>query len=172
MDSTDRGILKNANEVFVVVNNYRQNDWKPHLFYSKWYGATWKKNLASDQTITGHVWCVTQDTKVDNLLFLGTEEGLYFSTTMGSKWQKWNNGFPSVPVVDMKIHPRDHDLVIATFGRAFWILDDITPLREIASSQNKVLIISDCFRWRMHTRYKPGPSMGNGSWQTQSHGYQ
>lgn len=129
---------KNANEAWVVVNNYRQNDWKPYLFYTHDFGATWK-NLATDKNITGHVWSFIQDPVVSNLMFLGTEEGLLFSINSGLNWQKWTNGLPSTPIADMKIHPRDHDLVIATFGRSYYVMDDLTPLREIAASNKLVL---------------------------------
>lgn len=129
---------KNVNEAWVVVNNYRQNDWKPYLFYTNDGGSTWR-NLANDKNVTGHVWCVAQDPIVPNLVFLGTEEGLLFSITNGASWQKWNNGLPNTPVADMKIHPRDHDLVITTFGRSHYILDDITPLRELALSNGTLV---------------------------------
>ncbi len=130
--------LKKPNEAWVVVNNYRQNDWKPYLFYTNDYGMTWK-NLASDKNITGHVWSFIQDPVVSNLLFLGTEEGLLFSINSGGNWQKWTNGLPSTPIADMKIHPRDHDLVLTTFGRSHYVLDDLTPLREIAVTNKAVL---------------------------------
>jgi hypothetical protein len=72
-------------------------------------------------------------------LFLGTDAGLYMSLDMGKKWQHMNEGFPSVQVSDLKIHPREHDLVIGTFGRALWILDDIRPLRKLASEGVSIL---------------------------------
>ncbi|MGK0447976.1 MAG: hypothetical protein ACJA2M_001756, partial [Polaribacter sp.] len=66
-------------------------------------------------------------------LFLGTDDGLYISINAGEKWIKWTEGFPTVPVKDLVIHPREHDLIIGTFGRAAWVLDDIRPLRAIAN---------------------------------------
>lgn len=120
-----------AAEVFVVANNYRQNDWRPFLFHSKDGGKTWK-NLVSEGQVKGHCLSVVQDPQVPSLLFLGTEHGLYVSFDYGAKWMKWTYKYPSVATQDMKIHPTEHDLIIGTFGRAVYILDDIRPLREYA----------------------------------------
>lgn len=119
-------------EAFVVANNYRQNNWKPYLFRTTDYGATWI-NLVSNKKVSGHCLSLVQDSVEPKLLFLGTENGLYVSFDLGGNWHKWTHDYPSVATQDMKIHPTEHDLVIATFGRALWILDDITPLREYAS---------------------------------------
>jgi photosystem II stability/assembly factor-like uncharacterized protein len=129
----------NAGEAFVVVNNYRQNDWEPYLFHTTDFGNTWK-NIVDSRQVTGFSLCVVQDKETPNLLFLGTDQGLYFSIDKGKNWNKWSaDAFPSCPVQDMKIHPRDGDLVIGTFGRAIWILDDIRPLRELSRSNAAVL---------------------------------
>ncbi len=123
----------NPGEAFVVVNNYRMNDWAPYLYHTTDYGKKWKRLAGTDKEVNGFCLSVVQDTKVPKLLFLGTDQGLYFSLNAGGKWQHWpQDGFPSVPVQDMKIHPRDGDLVIGTFGRAIWIMDNIEPLRELA----------------------------------------
>lgn len=128
----------NAAEAFVIVNDYRRNDWRPMLFHTTDYGQTFRK-IADENKVSGFTLCVVQDPVEPKLLFLGTDQGLFLSIDKGSTWTKWTNGYPSVPTQDMKIHPRDHDLIIATFGRAFWILDDIRPLREIARTGGKVL---------------------------------
>ena len=117
---------------FVVANNYRQNDWSPYLFYTEDYGKTWKK-MVSDAQVKGHCLSIAQDPMVKNLLFLGTENGLYVSNDFGKNWHQWKNDYPSVATQDLKIHPRENDLIIGTFGRAVFILDDITPLRKWAS---------------------------------------
>jgi hypothetical protein len=83
---------------------------------------------------------MVQDTEVPSLLFLGTDQGLYVSVDYGENWVKWpEESFPSVPVYDMKIQKRDGDLVIATFGRAVWVLDNLAPLREIAATKGALL---------------------------------
>jgi photosystem II stability/assembly factor-like uncharacterized protein len=130
-------------EAFVVVNNYRNNDWKPYLFHTLDNGKTWK-NLVDDKKVSGHCLSIVQDPIEKKLLFLGTEHGLYISFDYGNKWHKWTKNYPSVPTQDLKIHPREYDLIIGTFGRAIYILDNISPLRkyaaEGASSFDKKLI--------------------------------
>jgi photosystem II stability/assembly factor-like uncharacterized protein len=117
-------------EAFVVVNNYRQNDWNPYLFRTRDLGNTWE-SLVTENQVQGHCLSWVQDIYEPKLQFLGTEYGLYVSIDEGNSWTKWTNGFPSVPTIDMVIHPREHDLVIGTFGRAAWVLDDIRPLRAL-----------------------------------------
>ena len=124
---------RNAGEAYAVVNNYRQNDWKPYLYRTRDYGQTWESLVSEDQ-IWGHCHAIAQDPVEPNLLFLGTENGLYVSFDEGKNWQKWTHGFPNVCTIDLKIHPREHDLIIGTFGRAAYVLDDIRPLRELAKS--------------------------------------
>ena len=74
-----------------------------------------------------------QDPIEPKLMFTGTEFGLWVSIDAGENWTQWTNGYGSIPTQDMVIHPREHDLVIATFGRSFWVLDDISPLRDMAT---------------------------------------
>ena len=123
-------------EAFVVANNYRQSDLKPYLFHTRDYGNTWE-NLASAAQIGEQNFTLSsvQDPVEPRLLFLGTENGLFVSIDEGKNWTRWTNGYPAgVPTMDMVIHPREHDLVIGTFGRAFYVLDDIRPLRALAKA--------------------------------------
>jgi photosystem II stability/assembly factor-like uncharacterized protein len=129
---------KNAGEAFVVVNHYRQNDFKPYAYHTVDFGKTWER-IVTDNQVPTYVLSIVQDPEATNLWFLGTDFGLYFTIDGGKNWQKWTNDYPSVPTMDMKIHPRDGDLVLGTFGRAFWILDDIRFLREIAKTKGDVL---------------------------------
>jgi len=126
----------NQEVAYVVVNDYRRNNWKPYLFKMTKYGSKFENLITEDDTIAGHVHCVIQDHKSKNLLFMGTERGLYYSTSDGQNWQKWTNNYPSVPTLDLKIHPRESDLIIGTFGRSAYILNDITPLRQLADNSN------------------------------------
>ncbi|MBL7826432.1 MAG: hypothetical protein JNJ57_07375 [Saprospiraceae bacterium] len=131
----------NPGEAFVVLNNFRQNDWLPYLYHTKDYGKKWKrlaspKNLPVENGAQGGNFCLSmvQDPTVPNLLFLGTDQGLYVSINYGDTWVKWpGETFANVPVYDLKIQQRDGDLVVGTFGRAIWIFDNLGPLREIAS---------------------------------------
>lgn len=126
----------NNGEAFVVVNNYRQFDFKPYLFRTKDYGQTWESMVNSSQVgENSYVLSVVQDPVEPKLIFLGTENGLFVSLDEGKSYTKWTSGYPAgVPTMDMVIQPREHDLVIGTFGRAIYVLDDIRPLREMAKS--------------------------------------
>lgn len=117
---------------WLVVNNYRNNDWKPYLWYTSNYGETWTRKV-SENDVAGHCLSVIEDSREKNLVFLGTEAGLYVSMDAGKNWSKWTHGLPTAPVQDLKIQSREHDLVIGTFGRAAYVLDDIRPLRAMAS---------------------------------------
>ena len=128
----------NEGEAFVVVNNYRNFDFKPYLFHTTNYGKSWT-NLTSGDEVWTYTLSVVQDPEEPNLMFLGTDGGLYFSINKGQNWQKWTNDYPNVPTRDMVIHPREHDLVIGTFGRAIYVMDDIRPLRALATEGKPVL---------------------------------
>lgn len=131
----------NAGEAYVVVNNYRQFDYKPYLFHTRDFGKTWESLVMGAQVgESNYTLAVVQDPVEAKLLFLGTENGLFVSIDAGKNWTKWTNDFPAgVPVMDLVIQPREHDLVIGTFGRAIWVLDDIRPLRELAKSGDGAL---------------------------------
>jgi len=126
------------NECFVVINDYRRGDWGQYLYYTKNRGKSWV-NITENKNIDGFILSFIQDNIEPNLMFIGTEFGLYFSHNAGNNWQKWDKGFPSVPVIDLKIHPRESDLIIGTFGRSAWILDNIDLLRKLSKNENKVL---------------------------------
>ena len=121
----------NPGTAWVVVNNYRKGDYKPYLFKTNDYGITWMQLLDSEK-IEGYSLSFIQDPEVENLLFLGTENGLWISIDAGKNWKKFKNGYPSVSTMDMVIQEKESALVIGTFGRAIWILDDLLSLREIA----------------------------------------
>ncbi len=123
---------QNEGEIFVVVNNYRMNDWSAYLYHSTDNGLTWRRTV-NDSQVDGFVCSVVQDPVEDDLIFLGTDVGLYFSLDRGRNWQKFGKGLPPVQIRDMKIQSQFGDLVLGTFGRSFWVLDDITPLRHLAS---------------------------------------
>ncbi|MEM6803807.1 MAG: hypothetical protein AAF696_20545, partial [Bacteroidota bacterium] len=127
-----------AGEAFVVVNNYRRNDWTPFLYKITEYGAQVER-IVNTNDVWGYCLSFVQDPIEPNLMFLGTEFGLYVSVNAGQTWNKWTHGYPTASTMDMKIHPREHDLVIGTFGRSAFVLDDIRPLREIATEGKDLL---------------------------------
>ncbi|MEA2563550.1 MAG: hypothetical protein QOH06_5054 [Acidobacteriota bacterium] len=121
-----------AASAFVVLDNHRRDDWKPYAFRTDDWGKTWKSLTTKD--IEGYALSIEQDPVDRDLLFLGTEWGLYVSNDAGRNWMKWHHGLPkTVSAMDLVIHPRDHDLVVATHGRALYVVDDIAPLRELTA---------------------------------------
>lgn len=126
---------KNKGEALLVANDYRRFNYTPYAFRTKNYGKTWER-IVDENDVKSYALCILEDPINPNLIFLGTDDGLYISINAGKKWTKWTAGFPTVSVKDMVIHPRENDLVIGTFGRAAWVLDDIRPLRAIAKNQN------------------------------------
>ncbi|MEQ8811638.1 MAG: hypothetical protein RIE59_21385, partial [Imperialibacter sp.] len=128
----------NAGEAFVVVNDYRRGNWAPMLYQTKDFGKTWV-NLVNEQKVYGYVLSMVQDPIEPKLMFVGTEFGLYVSIDAGQNFTKWTNDYPTVSTYDLKIHPREHDLLMGTFGRALWVMDDIRPLREMASKGAQVI---------------------------------
>lgn len=122
---------KNAGEALLVANDYRRFNYTPYAYRTKDYGQTWERIVDSNDVVS-YALSIVEDPEVANLLFLGTDDGLYVSIDAGGNWTKWTQGFPTTNAYDLVIHPTEHDLVIGTFGRAIWIMDDIRPLREIA----------------------------------------
>lgn len=128
----------NAGEAFVVTNDYRRGDFKPYIFRTTDFGKTWT-NMLANKNIDGYALCVLQDPVEPNLIFVGSEHGLWLSFNNGASFQHWkNDNFPAVSTFDLAEQEREADLVVATFGRAVWVLDDIRPLRKIAAGNGKV----------------------------------
>lgn len=120
-----------AGEATLVVNDYRRDDWTPWLYRTTDYGKSWVR-LIDENDVSGYVLSFTQDPVEPNLLFVGTEFGLYVSFNNGQSWNKWKEGYPTVSTYDLKIQEEFGDLVVGTFGRSIWVLDDIRPLRALA----------------------------------------
>lgn len=125
---------KNKGEALLIANDYRRFNYTPYAYRTKDYGKTWTR-IVDETDVKNYTLSIVEDIVEPNLLFLGTDDGLYISIDAGDKWTKWTEGFPTVSVKDLVIHPREHDLVIGTFGRAAWVMDDIRPLREMAKNK-------------------------------------
>lgn len=121
--------LHDEKTVFAVFNNQRSGDFKPYLLKSTDQGKTWV-SISGNLPERGTVYCIKQDHIDPNLLFVGTEFGAFFSTTGGEQWTKLS-GLPTIAVYDLDIQRRENDLVAATFGRGFYVLDNYSPLREL-----------------------------------------
>ena len=126
---------------WVVVNNYRKGDYNPYLFKTSDYGKNWESVL-DEKNIKGYSLSFIQDPVERKLLFLGTENGLWVSIDEGNNWVQFKNGFPSVSTMDLVIQENESALVIGTFGRAIWILDDLLSLRDILNNDSKRKIIA------------------------------
>ncbi len=121
------------NVVYASFDNRKRDDFKPYLLMSTDKGKTWK-SITNGFPENGTVHAIEQDHVDKDLLFAGTEFGAFFSYNGGQKWIQLKSGLPTIAVRDMVIQARESDLVIATFGRGFYVLDDYSPLREVQSS--------------------------------------
>ena len=117
-----------ANTAFVSFDNHQSADFKPYLLKTTDAGRTWV-SLSSNLPKNGPVLAIAEDHVNPNLLFTGTEFGLWFSIDGGQKWVQLKGGMPTISVADLAIQKRENDLVVATFGRGIYILDNYTPLR-------------------------------------------
>ena len=124
--------LHDENEVFAIFNNHRSGDFKPYVMRSGDKGKTWT-SISSNLPERGSAFAIRQDHKDPNLLFIGTEFGAYFSNDGGKIWTKLS-GLPTIAVYDLDIQERENDLVAATFGRGFYVMDNYTPLRSISKA--------------------------------------
>ena len=125
---------RNKGEALLIANDYRRFNYTPYAYRTKDYGKSWTR-IVDATDVESYALSIIEDPENPNLVFLGTDDGLYVSFNAGDKWQKWTEGFPTVSTKDLAIHTREHDLVIGTFGRAAWVLDDIRPLRALAADK-------------------------------------
>ncbi len=167
----------NAAEAMVVANDYRRGDLRPYIFRTTDYGKTWTR-LADENKVRGYALCVLQDPVEPNLIFAGTENGLWVSVDNGRNFEQWKNGYPSVSTYDLAIQEREADLVIASFGRSLWILDDIRPLRHLASGKTSsgrqvvtIFPVPDAYKARF--RSSPGfyPGYSGGIWSAENRNF-
>src|SRR5262249_803131 len=132
-----------AATAYVAVDGHRSDDLKPYIFVTHDYGHTFQS--VSGTLPTGNVQVVKEDPKNKNLLYAGTEFGMFVSLDAGAHWEKLMNNYPTVRTDDIFIPPRDGDVIVATHGRSLWIADDITPLQQFTpsvASQDVVLFES------------------------------
>jgi len=125
-----------VNTVYAAFENHKNEDFKPYLLKSTDTGKTWT-SIAGDLPESGPVLAFAEDTVNPSLLFAGTELGAFFTIDGGQHWVRLKGGLPTIAVRDMVIQAREGDLVIATFGRGFYVLDDITPLRQMKAGSTE-----------------------------------
>jgi len=122
--------LHDPNTVFATFDNHKQSDYKPYILVSHDRGKSWQ-SISGDLKESHVVYSIIQDHVKPDLLFCGTEYGVYFTIDGGKKWIQLKGGLPTIAVRDLDIQRRENDLVLATFGRGFYILDNYIPLREL-----------------------------------------
>ncbi len=149
-------------EAFAVLDNHRRGDFEPYVFRTENYGKTWTRLATAG--VRGWALVVEQDPVKPELVFLGTELGLYVSFDGGKSFSALKKTLPTASVMDLAIHPRDHDLVIATHGRALWVLDDIRPLRALTESAlNAPLTLFEPAPAQQHWRRPADAGFGAGA---------
>lgn len=122
-----------AGRAYVVLDGHRTGDMATYLFRTDDHGKTWRSiaGAGEEPQIDGYGWVLREDPLNADLLYLGTEEGLWITIDGGAQWARFAGGLPRVAVHDIAIHPRDHDLIVGTHGRGIYIIDDLTPLRAL-----------------------------------------
>ncbi len=124
---------------YACFDHHRWDDYRPYVYKTEDFGRTWT-SLAGGLPAVGYLHVVREDPVNPGLLYAGTEFGLFLSIDGGKEWVPFRNGFPTVAVRDIQVHPRDHDLLVGTHGRGLWVLDDISSLQGLTAET----IASDC----------------------------
>ena len=122
---------KDAGTAYMTFDNHRSADYGIYIFRTTNYGDSFQRITNGIPPDAGTVHVIREDPVNPNLLFAGTEFGLFVTFDRGANWRRMKNGLPTVPVFDIQIHPRDHDLILATHGRSIWIMDDISALEQV-----------------------------------------
>ena len=155
------------NRIYAVFNNHKKGDFKPYLFVSNDKGNTWT-SIASNLPERGSVYDIAEDHVDPGLLFVGTEFGVFFTVDGGKEWKQIKAGLPTIAVRDLEIQQRENDLVLASFGRGFYVLDDYSPLRKINNAFTKKAEIFPIKDALMYVDARPLGLRGKGS-QGESH---
>jgi len=155
--------LHNDQVAYVALDNHKFGDYSPYLYKTSNGGKSWKPIVDGLPKDT-FVWRIVQDHIDPNLLFLATEYGLYFSNNQGDNWVKFSNGLPTISVRDIAIQKRENDLVLATFGRGFYVLDDFSSLRKLNKSNSNEVILFDVKEALQYNPIRSGTSSQGSSY--------
>ncbi|HTK52150.1 MAG TPA: hypothetical protein VL308_09710, partial [Gemmatimonadaceae bacterium] len=135
---------------YVVADHHQDDDYTPYVFMTTDFGRTWKSIVGDLPKTAGWGHVVREDPRQHDILYFGSELGLWISWDRGAHWVALRGDLPVVPVRDIQIHPRDNDLLVATHGRGLYVLDDITPLQQIRSAAGSDVTLFDirnAVRW-------------------------
>lgn len=146
-----------AGTAFVAVDHHRSDDFRPYAYMTTDFGKTWK-TISTGLPQDDYVKVVRQDPHNPDVLYTGMEHGIFASWDSGSSWHAIRNNLPPVSVRDLRVHPREHDLIVGTHGRGAWILDDIRPLQELAGAMKQDVHLFDT---RRATRWTLNPRLEN-----------
>ncbi|HSR41873.1 MAG TPA: hypothetical protein VLL48_06870, partial [Longimicrobiales bacterium] len=162
--------------VFVVADAHKFGDYRPHVFASADRGRSWR-SIAGDLPEGTIAWAIEQDDEDPDLFFLATEYGLYFTPDRGGRWFELRAGVPTIAFRDLKLQRRDDDLVGASFGRGFYVLDDYGPLREIAAgalaAEATLFPVRDAWWYvpNVPMQARGMPTLGTTSWTAENPPY-
>ncbi|WP_080241278.1 WD40/YVTN/BNR-like repeat-containing protein [Spirosoma rigui] len=149
-----------AGKAYLAAKRYMSGDRKPYLFKTTDYGKTWT-SITAGIPADEHCHVVREDPNKPGLLYAGTERGVYVSFNDGGSWQKLNMNLPVTPVRDLQIHKREKDLVIATHGLSFWIMDDVTPLHELMDMKQGGKSVAAMHLYKPRHAYRMEGGAGN-----------
>ncbi|MGB1558444.1 MAG: hypothetical protein ACPHCJ_11725, partial [Oceanococcaceae bacterium] len=164
--------VHDANVAYAVVDNHKRGDYQPYVLKSSNRGKSWKR-IDGNLPPRGYAHTIAEDHGDPNLLFVGTEYGVYFTQNGGADWAKLE-GLPTIAVRDLEIQRREHDLVIGTFGRGIWILDDYRPLRsslrELKANAATLFPVRDAWIYVEDDFYdrRPRGSRGQNFWTAEN----
>jgi hypothetical protein len=163
--------LHDADTVYVVVDDHKSGDFSPYILRSNNRGRSWR-NISANLPERDVLWRVVQDHVNPDLLFVGAETGVFFTVDGGSQWTKLSGGTPTIAFRDLVIQTRENDLVGATFGRSFYVLDDYSPLRSVTAEmlQNDAVLFP-VRRAHWYVQRRPLSCARTGCVDSQGHSY-
>jgi photosystem II stability/assembly factor-like uncharacterized protein len=152
--------LYDANVAYLAADNIKYGDFQPYIYKTTDKGKTWR-SMRGDMPDRQPVWRMVQDHVNKDLIFAGTEFGLYVTIDGGKHWSPMSNGLPPIAVRDVQIHRRENDLVLGTFGRGIYILDDLSPLRAMADEAPALVDASDAHWYVPRSKISFGDKKGS-----------
>jgi photosystem II stability/assembly factor-like uncharacterized protein len=147
----------NENVIYAAFNNHKNGDFKPYLYVSGDKGSTWS-NISANLPERGSVYSFEEDPVIKELLFAGTEFGVFFSPNQGGQWKELSSGLPTICVRDIAIQERENDLVLGTFGRGFYVMDDYSVLRTLVG--NTPPVAATIYPVRTALSWEPSAPLG------------
>ncbi len=157
-----------ANTIYACFNRHKEGDFKPYLYRSRDGGVSWQ-SIASDLPERGSLYSIAEDHEDPDLLFAGSEFGVFFTNDGGNHWKKLSAGLPTIAIRDIAIQQRENDLVLGSFGRGFYVLDDYSVLRNLKESdlaqEASLLAVRDAYAFEYAYPYGlPGKAFQGDSW--------